>query len=386
MAPQSVAIRIALFYAAIFAVIGLRMPFWPLWLSGRGLDPGEIGVVLAVSSWMQVAAAPWVASRVDRRGERRRVLAILAAAAALGYALFALTGGFLGIVLVAGLVAAVFTPILPLGDNLAMLAVGRYGIDYGRARLWGSISFMVVATAGGAVIAGQSERVLWLIVAAVAATAAAALLLPDIRTARHRDRRGAFRILLADRRFLAFLATAGCLQCSHAMVYGFGTLHWQGAGLSPAFVGLLWAISVVAEIVFFAWGKHALARIGPLGLLGIGALAGLVRWPLTALGSDPVLLLMLQPLHAATFGAAHLGAMTYIGRTVPAEQSASAQSLHSAIAGGIAFGIAMPLAGILYGRFGGAGFAAMTLFSALGLAGTLWLWRTAPAQAAGGSR
>lgn len=137
LAPQSVAIRIALFYAAIFAVIGLRMPFWPLWLSGRGLDPGEIGVVLAVSSWMQVAAAPWVASRVDRRGERRRVLAILAAAAALGYALFALTGGFLGIVLVAGLVAAVFTPILPLGDNLAMLAVGRYGIDYGRARLWG---------------------------------------------------------------------------------------------------------------------------------------------------------------------------------------------------------------------------------------------------------
>jgi PPP family 3-phenylpropionic acid transporter len=374
-----VAIRIALFYAAIFAVIGLRMPFWPLWLSGRGLGPGEIGVVLAVSSWMQVAAAPWVASRVDRRGERRKVLAILAAAAALGYALFDLAGGFVGILLVAGLVAAVFTPILPLGDNLAMLAVARHGIDYGRARLWGSISFMVVATGGGLAIAGQSERVLWLIVAAVALTAAAALLLPDIRTARHRDRTGALRTLLADRRFVAFLATAGCLQCSHAMIYGFGTLHWQGAGLSPGFVGILWAESVVAEIVFFAWGRHALQRIGPLGLLAAGAVAGLVRWPLTAAGTDPVLLLLLQPLHAATFGAAHLGAMTYIARTVAPERSASAQSLHSAIAGGIAFGIAMPLAGVLYGLFGGAGFAVMTVFSAAGLAGTWWLWRTAAA-------
>ena len=91
------AIRIAVFYAAIFTVIGLRMPFWPVWLAGRGLDPGDIGVVLAVGSWMQVAAAPWVASRVDRRGERRKVLAILAAAAALGYALFDLAGGFLAI-------------------------------------------------------------------------------------------------------------------------------------------------------------------------------------------------------------------------------------------------------------------------------------------------
>lgn len=68
--------------------------------------------------------------------------------------------------------------------------------------------------------------------------------------------------------------------------------------------------------------------------------------------------------------------MTFIARTIPPERSASAQSLHSAIAGGIAFGIAMPLAGILYGFFGGAGFAAMTLFSALGLAGTWWLSRT----------
>ncbi len=370
------AIRIAVFYAAIFTVIGLRMPFWPVWLAGRGLDPGEIGIVLAVGSWMQVAAAPWVASRVDRRGERRKVLAILAAAAALGYALFDLADGFLAVLVVAGLVAAVFTPILPLGDNIAMLAVSRYGIDYGRARLWGSISFTIAATGGGLAIAGQSERVLWLIVAAVAATAGAALLLPDIRTRRQRDRIGALRVLLADRRFVAFLVTAGCLQCSHAMIYGFGTLHWQGAGLSAGFVGFLWAESVVAEILFFVWGRDVLARIGPLGLLAAGGAAGLVRWPLTALGSDPLTLALLQPLHAATFGAAHLGAMTYIAQTVLPERSATAQSLHSAIAGGIAFGIAMPVAGVLYGQFGGAGFAAMTLFSAAGLVGTWWLWRT----------
>lgn len=378
MAPRLLAVRIAVFYAAIFAVVGLRTPYWPVWLAGRGLGSEEIGVILAVGSWMQVAAAPWVASRVDRRGERRKVLSILAAAAALGYALFDLADGFLAILVMAGVVAAIFTPVMPLGDNLAMLAVTRHGIDYGRARLWGSISFMVVATAGGTAIAGHSDRALWLIVAAVAATAAAGMLLPDLRTARQRDRTGALRVLLADRRYLAFLAAAGCLQGSHAMLYGFGTLHWQAAGLAPAFIGFLWAEGVVAEILFFAWGRRFLTRLGPLGLLGIAAAAGLVRWPLTAVSADATALLVLQPLHALTFGAAHLGAMTYISRIVTPERSATAQSLYSAIASGIAFGIATPLSGLLYGTLGGAGFAVMTLFSAVGLAGTLWLARTGP--------
>ena len=37
-----VPVRLALFYAAIFAVIGVLLPFWPLWLAARGLGAAEI--------------------------------------------------------------------------------------------------------------------------------------------------------------------------------------------------------------------------------------------------------------------------------------------------------------------------------------------------------
>ncbi|MGE0723640.1 MAG: MFS transporter [Alphaproteobacteria bacterium] len=378
----AIAARLSLFFAATFAVIGLRTPYWPLWLEGRGLGPGEIGLVLAVGSWMQVAAAPWVASRVDRRGERRRVLVILATAATLGYASFALADGLVAILCIAAFTAACFTPVIPLGDNLAMIAVARHGVDYGRARLWGSITFIAASSIGGVAIAGVSERVLWLMIAAVAMVALAAAALPDLRTTRQRQPGKGMRLLLGDRRFATFLVAGACLQASHAMVYGFGTIHWQSAGNGPAIVGLLWAEAVLVEIVFFAYGRHALRRAGPAGLLALGGIAGILRWPALAASADPWVLVLTQPLHALTFGAAHLGAMSFIAAAVAPERSATAQSLYSAVASGIAFGIAMPLAGRLYGAFGGTAFLAMALLSAIGLAGAVMLSRGAPAPIA----
>ena len=226
------------------------------------------------------------------------------------------------------------------------------------------------------------ERVLWLLIGAVAMVALAAAALPDLRTSRHRLPGSGIRALAGDRRFVLFLLVAACLQGSHATIYGFGTIHWQSAGVSASVVGLLWAESVAVEIVFFAFGKHLLRRVGPTGLLAIGGLAGVLRWPLLALSADPWLLAITQPLHALTFGAAHLGAMTFLAAAVPAERSATAQSLHSAVASGIAFGVAMPLSGLLYGAFGGGAFLAMAALSAIGLAGACVLARSAPAPVA----
>ena len=53
MAPQSRAIadgfgaRVALFYAGLFFVVGIHMPFFPVWLKAKGLDAEAIGLVIA---------------------------------------------------------------------------------------------------------------------------------------------------------------------------------------------------------------------------------------------------------------------------------------------------------------------------------------------------
>ena len=73
----SIPIRIALFYAAVFLVIGVHVPFWPVWLKSRGLGPGEIGLILSISTWIRALAPPFMAQFADRGGERKRLMVVL---------------------------------------------------------------------------------------------------------------------------------------------------------------------------------------------------------------------------------------------------------------------------------------------------------------------
>ena len=41
------------------------------------------------------------------------------------------------------------------------------------------------------------------------------------------------------------------------MLYIFGTLHWQQLGYSTTWCGLLWAISIVSEIIARRTGRNA---------------------------------------------------------------------------------------------------------------------------------
>ena len=202
-------------------------------------------------------------------------------------------------------------------------------------------------------------------------TSAKYVSIPDSRIARRSTPRPRVGKLLRSPVFLIFLGAGALTQASHVVLYGFGTIHWQQAGLSDDIIGILWAEGVIAEIILFAFSAHVLRRTGPIGLLVIAAAAGVLRWIVMALTTDLFVLVILQPFHGATFGAAHLGAIHFIARAAPPELSATAQSLYSSLALGIAFGIAMPLAGLLYGGLAGQAYFAMSGMCAFGLV----LWR-----------
>jgi MFS transporter, PPP family, 3-phenylpropionic acid transporter len=75
------AARLSAFYAAIFLVAGIQLPFWPLWLAARGLTAREIGAVLAAAIWAKVLATPAIGAIADKSGARRAVMGALAATA-----------------------------------------------------------------------------------------------------------------------------------------------------------------------------------------------------------------------------------------------------------------------------------------------------------------
>jgi len=364
----SVPFRIALFYAAIFLVIGVHVPFWPVWLASRGLGPGEIGLVLSAATWIRALAPPFIAQFADQRGERKWLMVALAAATWLAFLLYPLAFGFWPILAVTILTAICFSAVLPLGENLAMLNARDHGFDYGRVRLWGSITFIVAAAGAGRLLVGRNEDlILWLILATLALTIAATAGLPGAPAPpTTRTRRSPILGLLSNRVFVIFLIAVGLIQASHAAYYGFATIHWRAAGLSDAVIGALWAEGVVAEIVLFAFSGAVVRRLGPTRLMLLGAAAGIVRWGILGSAVDLAVIAAVQWLHAFTFAATHLGAMHFLARAVPREHSATAQTLYAALGVGVLMGLAMIVSGEIYGAFAGAAFHVMAVMSLLG--------------------
>lgn len=362
-------------YGALFSVIGFHMPYWPVWLESRGMGPTEIGILLGSMTWAKVLGNPVVGRVVDATGQRRRPMIFLAAASVVAFLLFVPLQGFWPLLGLSLLTGASLWALMPLSENLTLLTVyEREGLDYGRIRLWGSVTFIAASLLGGRLLGiFSADAILWAIIAGVGLTFGATLLMPDIRSRSGPDKGPPPPVwpLLRHPMFVAFLIAAAVTQAAHAVYYGFGTLHWRKAGLGDDVIGVLWAVGVVAEVALFAYGNRLVAALGPGRLILLGAAGGLVRWSVLAVTTDPAFLVPAQLLHALTFAATHLGAMHVIARAVPGPYSGRAQGIYASLGLGVAMALAMAASGPLYQAFSGASFFAMT---GLSLAGLLAAW------------
>jgi MFS transporter, PPP family, 3-phenylpropionic acid transporter len=366
----AVALRISLFYAALFLLIGVLMPFWPLWLEARGLSPIQIAILLAAGQWVKVASNPLIARLSDRHGETRKPLVVLSIGALASFALFAAADGFAQLLAVSILSAVCVSALFPLGDSLGARAAICQKLDYGRMRVWGSLAFIAASSGGGWLLAGRSpELVVPMLLATGALTVGASWMLPSQTTPATHGSSGSWTALAARRLLLPILA-ASLIQASHGVLYVFGSLHWHAAGYGKGTIGWLWAAAIAIEVVLFAAGGRLLRRHGPVVFLLIGALAGVLRWSLAAATTELWVLVIIQLLHAGTFAAAHLAIVDLIAREAPPGLANTVQGLYAA-AIGIAMGTVMLVAGPLYEAFGGGAFLAMTALSGVAAGLTL---------------
>ena len=360
--------RLALVYVALFVLSGVQLPFFPLWLKAKGLDAGTIGLVLAVPMVVRVLAIPIVAREADRRDALRGALILTAAASVAGNLLLAFADGAVAILATFTLASLAFTPVGPLVETYALKGLGQRGRTYGPVRLWGSAAFILGSFATGFAADVMAPRYLiWLIVAATVIVALTTLPLEPLTTpASDTDTEAPpRRPLLRDGVFLAVLAGGSLIQASHAVYYAFSTLAWRKMGLDGSVIAALWALGVIAEIVLFALQSRLPHRLTPIGLMMIGACGATLRWTVMAFDPPVAALPFLQVLHAASFGATHLGALTFIARHAPPGQAASAQGYY-AIAQGIAMAATTVISGWLFGAFGSAAYGAMALAAIVG--------------------
>ena len=365
-------VRLGLLYAVVFVEIGIAMPFMPVWLGALGLDAGLIGLLLALPIATKVIATRPLMGLIDRGVRPRTLLVAGSLTLAVSYALMPVAAAIAAALLVPLIIvnAVAQAPLVPSIDYLTLAAARRSKrIDYARIRLCGSVAFLAANLAGGALLGVLGDQVavpLLLTGLALVATVVAASGPEAGPTVSRSAETGASPPL--PRVLRLSIAAAALIQASHAAIYAFGSLDWARHGVSPPWIGALWAVGVAAEIALFAVvGRFPVRWRSPFRLLGLGAGAALLRAVgLTLADGDLALLLPLQMLHGLTFGATHLGVMAAVSGFAPEGARGRAQGTVGASTA-LVSAVATLACGAVYRAFGGP--STFLMMAPLALAG-----------------
>jgi PPP family 3-phenylpropionic acid transporter len=341
-----------LFYVCYYTAVAISLPFLPPYFRSLGLTGRELSVMLSLAPCLHLGAPllwGWLADRTRRPD---LLLRIACGGAALLCAPLVLVRRLPGMIPVFAAHQLFAIAITSLADSLALDRVRRHGEDYGRIRLWGSISFVVACLALGPLFAARGPRggdpLVPLLLAVLLGGACVAALFVKGGTTRERPHAADVRLLLRDRRFLFLLLVAPLHWGALAPYHGFFSILLQDRGLSAHVVGQAFVLSVLGEILAFYVFGHLRRRFSLAALFSASFAVTVVRWGLTAAVDAPALLVAVQALHALTFGLFWGTAVAWLGACVPPKLRATGQTLYGAATFGLGNLFGMLTTGVLY--------------------------------------
>jgi MFS transporter, PPP family, 3-phenylpropionic acid transporter len=355
------------FYACYFAVLGVWIPYWPLYMSDLGHSAESIGLLTALALGIKVLGPP-VWGRLADQGNRHRVIVATSFAAAAAASFF-LLGSSLSLLLATAAIYSFFhAGPLALVEATTLETVTRHGGDYGRIRLWGSWGFILFSLGLGPVIDYWGVGLIpATLVTLLAVSFFLTLFLPHGEPhSTHADADARKMFHRPEVRW--FYMSSLLMQLSHGAYYGFMSIHLENSGFSKTAIGLLWSLGVLAEVIFMMRSGPFLARFGLSAVLTGSLILATVRWGIYSVTLFWPLLIFGQLLHAATFGAFHVAGVQRVFKMAPHASRGTAQAWYSAISFGVGGGIGLLLSGFLFEKIGaGPLFGIMAGVAALGV-------------------
>ena len=349
----------ALFSACYFAHVGFFTSYLPLWLKSQGMGLLAISVLTSVQATTRLFAPYAWGALSDHTGERVALLRYCAVAALVASLGLALGWGYawLGVVLL--LIYTHTSSMTPLSEAALAELVSRDGgfnaRRYGRVRLWGSVGFMLSVLLFGMWFdrfGMQSFPMLTWGTLLMLATSTAWM--PNTKDAVHtRQPRPPVWPILRERPVQWLFVSCFFQVLSHTGINVFFSLYLDSLGYSKTTIGLLWAVSVVAEVAWFFTQSRWLSRFSLPAWLMLSAAAMAIRMLLTASSASVLWVLVLaQTLHALTFAAHHGVCISLLSHHFPGRLRGRGQALYTVLGYGCPGVLGALAGGYLSSKYG----------------------------------
>jgi PPP family 3-phenylpropionic acid transporter len=320
----------SLFFALYFGFMGIYIIRLPLYFHQHlHLSPTQIGVLFGAMPLAKFLT-PFL---FLRRGVNWGEFWVGVGIGLLGALLLFSTHYWL--LLIGFFLLGVSFSIIP--PYLERRAVEVLGHRYGRARLFGSLGFVV---AGGVPLPEGLYLPIGVGLIFGALWAGSKIVAPAEEVVEE----GHLSLLRGWHFWLSLIL----VKSAAAGYYSFFTIYLHQHNLDQ-YVGLFWGVAIGLEVTLFLLQPQLLSKISPETAMGIGIGATALRWFLLYLFPDNFWwVLFSQTLHACTFALYHIGALLYLSNLYP-NRKTLAQQLYGGLGYGFSFFLGSWLAGLFYG-------------------------------------
>lgn len=344
---MSTFIRYSAFYFASVGMLNVLFTFLPLYFKSLGFSISQITWLACVDSLAVILFGPLAIYLAEHRIGATKLFAILAVAMTAIFMFLHLTIDFVSIFIICFLVFGLVRALLVLADTSAIRTDATSDFNFGRARLWGSIGFiLIVYLLGNSLDLFGLSALLHtaLFVAAITLISsfflAPLLDIPQIVSGSS-SVTGPFSSLIAISRLFKgsnarwFLLTVLLSWVSRVGVTSYISIYLHELGWSGAEISLAFNVGVFSEIFMLHFFKRLEQRFSLVFLLRVSVLFTALRWLILSIADSSFAIITSQMLHAFTFAGFQLASMRLMFGVLPEELKNKGQAILNMIGPGI---------------------------------------------------
>lgn len=369
----------ALFYFVYFSAFGIFAPYWPLYLKHLQLTSLEISIIFSLPALIRVFVPVGYGYVADRWKLRKHGLSMATIGQLIPLCFIPFFHSYTALF-------ALFIPfsifnsvILAFADATVQEQHELGKLDYGRTRVWGTLSFIVLAAGYGKFLDYFSpEWILYGFLFFLFLLVFASFAMPP----GHLDPTWShtpLKKIASNRNVWIFLLCVLLHNLSQGTFVGFYSLYLVRLGYSDSWVGVQWAVAATSEISILWFASLILARFRMKSLFTVCLLVAALRWLLMGTTVSYEWLTLYQCLHAFTFGVFHITSMRLIHHFFPEGFRSIGQSMYASLGTGLGTVLGLWINGALWDRLGAKMFFVSAVVSFV--AAVISFWMKDPAQA-----
>ncbi len=339
--------RLSGFYFFHFAFIGAFAPYWSLYLKSLSFSALQVGVLMSLLHVTRIFAPTAWGWLADHTGKRMLIVQLAAITGLVSYCGVFFGESFYWMFIVMTLMSFFWSASLPLIEATTLSHLGEGTARYGSIRSWGSLGF-VIAVIGIGYLLDSAEIVslLWLVLGFKLGIVIFSWRIPEAEITSHPTDSLSVQQILGQPGVLAFFSACLLMAFAHGPYYTFYSIYLVENGYSKGAIGWFWAVGVICEIGVFFLIPKVMHRLSLKKLLAFSFSCAVARFLMIGWGVEwPIVVLLAQVLHAATYGAHHVAAMMVVHHFFRGRHQAKGQAFYTSFT----FGIGGALGGIFSG-------------------------------------